>query len=250
MIQQRLIFSFFAFFCSFLSFSQIDYLNLTGLTNSTPLVGVPIGTTGHTFNATMTNSCPNPNPQVNANGNFSFRYGTDLTCEQCVTIILSTPGNMYITDNQLGGHGILEFADSMTFSTNTYFLTDPLSRITWGPAGPPGLMSFITSTNISAYTTWNIQTFTNTIRICGTRRHTAAYFNLKTPIRIGVETSILPIELTYFGVEEDQGYGAKVSWETASERNNDYFEVERSSDLENWKVIDQVPGAGTTTEMQ
>lgn len=225
-------------------------MNLSGLTNASPLVGVPIGATGFTFNASMTNSCANPNPQVNANGNFSFRYGVDLTCEQCLTITLSGPGNMHITDNQIGGHGILEFADSMTFSTNTYFLTDPSSLITWGPAGPPGLTSFITATNISGYTAWNIQTFTSTIRICGTRRSSASFGNLKTPIRIGVETSTLPIELTHFDVEEDFGNGAKVTWQTASERNNDYFDVERSSDLKNWKVIEQIPGAGSTIETQ
>ncbi|MDG1332123.1 MAG: T9SS type A sorting domain-containing protein [Crocinitomicaceae bacterium] len=250
MIQRLLIISTFTLMFSLFSFGQITYLNLSGLTNASPLVGVPIGATGFTFDATMTNSCANPNPQVNANGNFSFRYGVDLTCEQCISITLSGPGNMYITDNQLSGHGILEFADSMTFSNNTYSLVDPDSRIIWGPAGPPGLMSFITPTNISAYTTWSLQTFTSTIRICGTRRYTASYGNLKTPIRIGVETTTLPIELTYFHVEEDFGNGAKVSWETASERENDYFQVERSSDLNNWKVIEQVTGAGTTTETQ
>lgn len=36
-------------------------------------------------------------------------------------------------------------------------------------------------------------------------------------------------------------------WSTATETNNDYFEVERSKDVENWKKIGQVIGAGNTS---
>jgi hypothetical protein len=37
-----------------------------------------------------------------------------------------------------------------------------------------------------------------------------------------------------------------LSWVTASERDNDRFEVERSFDGVNWEIIDVVKGAGTT----
>jgi hypothetical protein len=59
--------------------------------------------------------------------------------------------------------------------------------------------------------------------------------------------SVLPIELIYFSAElKDQEVLCK--WETASEKNNDYFEVERSLNGTEFVSIGTVRGAGTTTE--
>ncbi|WP_420582374.1 T9SS type A sorting domain-containing protein [Reichenbachiella sp.] len=44
--------------------------------------------------------------------------------------------------------------------------------------------------------------------------------------------------------------GVNLSWRTASELNNDYFEVQRSIDNKDWKRIGKVDGVGTTNEMQ
>ncbi len=59
----------------------------------------------------------------------------------------------------------------------------------------------------------------------------------------------LPVELLYFYVEKATN-GALLSWETATEINNDYFDVEWSTDGINFESIGQVQGAGTTTEVQ
>lgn len=56
----------------------------------------------------------------------------------------------------------------------------------------------------------------------------------------------LPVTLTSFIVKPD-GDAALVQWETASEKNNDYFLVERSNDDENFEVVGRVMGSGTTT---
>ena len=55
----------------------------------------------------------------------------------------------------------------------------------------------------------------------------------------------LPIELISFNLEEDKG-SVIVSWVTASETNNDYFEVQHSTDGLEWKGIDRLMGAGTS----
>lgn len=54
---------------------------------------------------------------------------------------------------------------------------------------------------------------------------------------------ILPVELTDFsGVDK---FGRNVlNWTTASEHQNDYFFLERSSDLKEWEMIGKVSGAG------
>ena len=63
----------------------------------------------------------------------------------------------------------------------------------------------------------------------------------------GTLTPPLPVELAAFQGKSTAG-GTVLSWSTASERNSDYFVVERADDSpENFRVIGQLQGAGTTT---
>lgn len=62
-------------------------------------------------------------------------------------------------------------------------------------------------------------------------------------------TISLPEELTSFQVE-NQNSSNLLNWTTASELNNQGFEVERSTDGENWENIGWVDGIGTTQEKQ
>lgn len=55
----------------------------------------------------------------------------------------------------------------------------------------------------------------------------------------------LPIELTRF-TARPENFGVTIRWTTASERNNSYFEVERSADLVNFESIARVVGAGNS----
>ncbi|XOV66461.1 MAG: T9SS type A sorting domain-containing protein [Fluviicola sp.] len=57
----------------------------------------------------------------------------------------------------------------------------------------------------------------------------------------------LPIELVSFEAKFDDG-NVDLLWETASERENDFFAIERLTDSGIWEVIQIVDGAGTTTE--
>jgi Secretion system C-terminal sorting domain/CUB domain len=58
--------------------------------------------------------------------------------------------------------------------------------------------------------------------------------------------AVLPIELLYFkgSLLDDK---VVVSWATASEKNNDRFEIERSSDGDHWKKIATIRGNGNTS---
>lgn len=58
--------------------------------------------------------------------------------------------------------------------------------------------------------------------------------------------SALPIELLDFKVKAFED-GVNIAWETATERDNDYFTVSRSGDMINWEVIGTVAGSGNTT---
>ena len=66
-------------------------------------------------------------------------------------------------------------------------------------------------------------------------------------------TSIVPVELSSFTAENVDGE-VVLKWQTATETNNQGFEVERSQESEvrsqkDWKKISFVEGKGTTTEM-
>lgn len=57
----------------------------------------------------------------------------------------------------------------------------------------------------------------------------------------------LPVELLRFTVTDEDG-GAMLEWATASESNNDYFVIERSSDGSNFQEIARIDGHGTSDE--
>jgi hypothetical protein len=57
----------------------------------------------------------------------------------------------------------------------------------------------------------------------------------------------LPVELTRF-MAEPLGEDALLTWATASEKNNDHFDVEASADGKNFRRIGVVAGHGTTTQ--
>jgi len=55
----------------------------------------------------------------------------------------------------------------------------------------------------------------------------------------------LPVSLLSFSAQYQDNH-VNLNWGTASEQNNDYFGVERSTDAANWTNIGQVEGHGTT----
>ncbi|MEQ9298621.1 MAG: T9SS type A sorting domain-containing protein, partial [Cyclobacteriaceae bacterium] len=63
------------------------------------------------------------------------------------------------------------------------------------------------------------------------------------------DTTPLPVEMLYFTGVDDKG-AVDLDWATATEINNEYFEVQRSQDGKDWEVIGVVMGAGTTVEEQ
>ncbi|MFK7786007.1 MAG: T9SS type A sorting domain-containing protein [Crocinitomicaceae bacterium] len=63
-----------------------------------------------------------------------------------------------------------------------------------------------------------------------------------------INTVNLPIELAEFDVSAVDNESVELDWMTASEQDNDYFLVQRSTDMENWEVIDEVKGAGNSSE--
>lgn len=61
--------------------------------------------------------------------------------------------------------------------------------------------------------------------------------------------SVLPVELTSFEAKKEANVTV-LNWQTATEENNEGFDIQRSTDVETWESIGFVAGAGTTLEVQ
>ena len=61
---------------------------------------------------------------------------------------------------------------------------------------------------------------------------------------------LLPIELLFFNATVLNDQTVQLSWETASEWNNDYFTVEKSVDGANWQIVGYEDGAGTSNTLR
>jgi hypothetical protein len=58
----------------------------------------------------------------------------------------------------------------------------------------------------------------------------------------------LPVELLSFSGDCNEGQ-VSLSWQTATEHNSDYYEVEKSRDGMNWQVLTTVNAAGNSTQL-
>lgn len=84
--------------------------------------------------------------------------------------------------------------------------------------------------------------------IVGGNLESTTPFDSFSEFAIGSDISnSLPVELTAFSAKS-VNEGVKLEWQTASELNNDRFEIERSLDRTMFAVVGTVRGAGTTTE--
>jgi len=67
-----------------------------------------------------------------------------------------------------------------------------------------------------------------------------------TPADLG--TGPIPVELMYFNAEQ-KGQMVRLDWATASELNNDFFELQKSNDGFNFSPIAVMEGQGTSTQV-
>ncbi|HBX51532.1 MAG: hypothetical protein A2275_18600 [Bacteroidetes bacterium RIFOXYA12_FULL_35_11] len=74
-------------------------------------------------------------------------------------------------------------------------------------------------------------------------------FSSYSPITFGSKTgkNPLPIELLAFSANCNNN-NVVINWETASETNNSYFSVERSTNAQDWYVIATIQGAGNSNQ--
>jgi len=93
-------------------------------------------------------------------------------------------------------------------------------------------------------------TYNNPIITVSNLSNTHILNNSTRYITIGSISSatLLPIDLLEFEAQPINNRFVKLNWETASEINNDYFEIYRSIDGDNWQYVTTLPGAGNSSQ--
>ncbi|WP_162555929.1 T9SS type A sorting domain-containing protein [Reichenbachiella versicolor] len=85
----------------------------------------------------------------------------------------------------------------------------------------------------------------STDRIFGTGTVSAGSFNCNGRCGPNINTVTLPVSLTFFKANTESGL-VVITWQTALEVNNDYFELYRSSNGVDFTFIERIDGQGTT----
>lgn len=128
------------------------------------------------------------------------------------------------------------------FST-TLNATSTLSTGTWSVVSGSGTFSNINSpTSTVSGLAPGVNTFrwTTTTSLCGIIYDDITVNTLNCP---------LPIELVYFD-GKCNGENINIKWQTASEKNNGYFVVEKADAELNFKPIAKINGSGNSTEIK
>lgn len=95
-----------------------------------------------------------------------------------------------------------------------------------------------------------IQSFTATGFTIGTEDRSQDEHNeMDYMAMAGGSLSLLPIELLSFNVQNTSGNVVEISWTTGSEINNDFFQIERSSNGIDFEVIETIHGAGNSNDV-
>ncbi|MBO0935482.1 hypothetical protein J2I47_02870 [Fibrella sp. HMF5335] len=63
---------------------------------------------------------------------------------------------------------------------------------------------------------------------------------------VTTNTTVLPVTLVSFSGQPDPEGNMLLNWKTSSEASNRAFVVERSHDLQQWHMLGEIPGAGTS----
>ncbi len=100
---------------------------------------------------------------------------------------------------------------------------------------------------------WGVETFyfvaTSTTHTITFTSNTAGTCNLVFDNITLNLISALPIELVDFSALLKNNRTVELAWQTASEKDNDFFTIERSVDGENWAAIQEIDGAGNSTNL-
>lgn len=80
----------------------------------------------------------------------------------------------------------------------------------------------------------------------GVTTYSATFTSFSTFAIGATVAQVLPVELTHLTASAAPNHAVRVAWATASEKNADYFEVQRSADGREFTAVGRVPAYGTS----
>lgn len=69
-------------------------------------------------------------------------------------------------------------------------------------------------------------------------------------LMVNITEGVLPVDLVDFSVSKSDENEILLDWETATEINNDYFQIERSYNVREFENIGRIDGAGNTSDTE
>ncbi|MEL7145702.1 MAG: T9SS type A sorting domain-containing protein [Bacteroidota bacterium] len=163
-------------------------------------------------------------------------------------------------DESFGGNDVTFATSGCDFNTTTFTVRFRMNQTyaagdyTFRVGGDDGYRLSIDGGStylIDNYTAHGYVTTDATVTLSGNYDLVLEYFENGGGNRVSFEitSTVLPVELVSFNaVKEDAG--TLLTWLTASELDNDYFQVERSTDGVAFEPIGKVNGNGTTAMAQ
>jgi hypothetical protein len=206
-------------------------------TNGTWIGGVAPATTninGDNITVNSNHTVTSGSLDVDNNATFTIKSNATLYITGNLVVknnlVLNNSGSLIITGNlttenganvTINGGGVLKVSGNATFGNNVAIAVN--GNLTVG-----GAITFGTNP------TFNGTGFVSTGSGCGSWSGSGS-----------CSLGSLPVKLLSFNAEDDNA-SVKITWKTASEENNNFFTVERSSDGKTYIAIATIPGAGTT----
>ena len=174
-----------------------------------------------TYDYSVNNQPPAAVDNINLTGLNDMDLVITYTCSNC----LSNPGNLYNFSSASSNFaaGVVITGYSWTFGASSTPSTSTSANptgVTYSAAGSPTVCLTVTDN-----------------------------FGCVQSICTVVPMSTLPIELLSFTGLPKACKDNELKWSTATETNNDRFEIERCTDGINYVKIGEVPGAGTSTQV-
>lgn len=169
------------------------------------------------------------------NGTASIRLDNFENLQQGERITLSNPdgNNITIQQSSNNGGGLMQIDGVNAPALNTDVVQDDIAIIREVNNGA-GTQWFATMNSITSFT-WEYDALSGVSA-------TEGFF-------LTLLSTTLPIELIDFHAKTTTKNTVMLNWQTASERNNDYFTIERSVDGIDWLEVARVNGSGNSLSL-
>jgi hypothetical protein len=153
----------------------------------------------------------------------------------------NSPADLLLTNRTFGAFIVAN--SPITYNVTYYYKNNPYINTPGAKAaGGYNPSDLIFTIRPSSDTVWNSVDATNDVN---NLKFTYTGLSGRTEIALGASSGHLPISLLSFSAEAKDN-DIILNWKTATEINNDYFTIERSTDSKVFEIIEKLYGAGNS----